>query len=456
MKNKVMLSEDRKSVLKFEDMLKTNTNYYFDSTEFINITHHYIDNANFSLAEKAISMGLEQHPSNINLMLLNSELLIFNSNYDDAYKILDVVEEIDPINREVYLQKATIYSKNNLGKKAIEILKKALDFSDEKYEIWNMIGMEFLLLEEHSSAIPFFEKCIMNDYDDYQSLYNLIFCYENVNRDKDSIIILNNILEKNPYSKIAWHQLGKVYAKLNMNSEAISAFDFAIISDDEFTSAYIEKAKVLEKEKKLKEAIDNYKISIRLNEPNSFIILRIGLCYIKLGNYKIGTKFLKKSIRIDPKNESAWIELINIYLNKNNLRQAKYLIKKAIDSNQESIKIIKKSFEINYKMRLLDEAINDIESVIELGDLKWNNWKNLLDCSIKINNWDKALKVAFKAKKIFPKKTYIDYLISGCLIKLGKKNEAVYFFQNAKKIKEVPNKLARNFPELVNEDIFLL
>ena len=39
-KNKLMLSESRKSILKFEDMLKTNTNYYFDSTEFINIIHH--------------------------------------------------------------------------------------------------------------------------------------------------------------------------------------------------------------------------------------------------------------------------------------------------------------------------------------------------------------------------------------------------------------------------------
>ena len=450
-----MLSQSRKSVLKFEDMLKTNTNYYFDSTEFINITHHYIDNANFSLAEKAISMGLDQHPSNIDLMLLNSELLIFNSNYDVAYKILDVVEVIDPINKEVYLQKATIYSKNNLGKKAIEILKKALDFSDDKYEIWNMIGMEFLLLEEYNSAIPFFEKCINNDYDDYQSLYNLIFCYENVNRDKDSIIILNNILEKSPYSKIAWHQLGKIYARLNLNSEAISAFDFAIISDDEFTSAYIEKAKTLEKENKYNEAIDNYKVSIRLNEPNSFIILRIGLCYIKLGNHKIGAKFLKKSIRIDATNESAWIGLIDLYLQKDNLRQASHLINKAINSNQESIRIIKKSFEINYKMGLFSEAIKNIESIIELGDLKWSNWKNLLNCSLKIKKWDKALKFALKAKKIFPKKTYIDYLISGCLIRLGKKNEAIYFFQNAKKIKDIPDKLAKNFPELVNEDIFL-
>ncbi len=137
------------------------------------------------------------------------------------------------------------------------------------------------------------------------------------------------------------------------------------------------------------------------------------------------------------------------------MRQASHLINKAINSNQDSIRINKKSFEINYKLGLFQEAIKNIEVLIELGDLKWSNWKNLLNCSVKIKNWDKALKVALKAKKIFPKKTYIDYLISGCLIKLGKKNEAIYFFQSAKKIKEVPNKLARNFPELVNQDIFL-
>ena len=128
-------------------MLKTNTVFYFDSSDFISISHHFIDQANFSLAEKAIKMGLEQHPNNIDLMLLKSELLIFNSKYEDAYKILNFVEEIDPENREVYLQKATIYSKNNLSEEAIEILKSALSFIDDKLEVWNMIAMEFLHLD---------------------------------------------------------------------------------------------------------------------------------------------------------------------------------------------------------------------------------------------------------------------------------------------------------------------
>ena len=50
-------------------MLKTNAVFYFDSTEFILISHHYIDQANYSLAEKSIKMGLNQHPNNTDLML---------------------------------------------------------------------------------------------------------------------------------------------------------------------------------------------------------------------------------------------------------------------------------------------------------------------------------------------------------------------------------------------------
>ena len=221
-------------------MLKTNTVFYFDSSDFINISHHFIDQANFLLAKKAIKMGLEQHPNNIDLMLLKSELLIFNSKYEDAYKILNFVEEIDPENREVYLQKATIYSKNNLSEEAIEILKSALSFIDDKLEIWNMIALEFLLLEDFESAIPFFKKCLDYDNEDYQSLYNLIFCYENIGMIDESIGELSSVLEKRPYSKIAWHQLGKIYNKQGKFKESISAFDFAIISDDQFVSAYIE------------------------------------------------------------------------------------------------------------------------------------------------------------------------------------------------------------------------
>ena len=291
-------------------MLKTNTVFYFDSTEFISISHHYIDQANYSLAEKSIKMGLDQHPNNTDLMLLNSELLIFNSKYEDAYKILNYLEEVDPENREVYLQKATIYSKNNLSDEAIAILKRALLFIDDKLEIWNMIAMEFLLNEDFNSAIPFFKKCLEYDNEDYQSLYNLIFCYENLDMIEESISELSSVLEKRPYSKIAWHQLGKIYNKQQKFKESISAFDFAIISDDQFVSAYIEKAKVLEKVGRVNEALDNFRLSIELSEPNSYIYYRIAKCYRKLNNKNLFLNYIKKAVREEPGNEKAWLLLI--------------------------------------------------------------------------------------------------------------------------------------------------
>ena len=42
---------------------------------------------------------------------------------------------------------------------------------------------------------------------------------------------------------MAWHQLGKVYLKSGKFDDALSAFEFSIISDETFTGAYIEKGK---------------------------------------------------------------------------------------------------------------------------------------------------------------------------------------------------------------------
>lgn len=430
-------------------MLKTNNVFYFDSSDFINISHHYIDQADYKLADKAVKMGLNQHPNNIDLMLLNTELLIFNSKYDDAYKILDFIEEIDPENKEVYLQKATIYSKNNLSQEAIDILKRALLFTDEKIDIWNMIAMEFLLIEDFKSAIPFFKKCLEFDDEDYQSLYNLIFCYENIGLLQESISELSKVLERKPYSKIAWHQLGKIYKKQGKFRESISAFDFAIISDDQFVSAYIEKARILEKLKKYTEALENYKLSIQLSEPNSYILFRISKCYQKLGNKKIFLEYIKKSLRDEPGNEKAWVYLINFYLNKNNLRQAKYLANKALENNHNSIKIIELNANISCLVGNYDEAIDHYTEIIEFKEkLSWRIWKNLIKCYIKVENWNQSLKFSLKAKKYFPKKSFLDYIISGCLLKDGKINEAIYFYQSGKKISNIPSNLLESFPEL--------
>ena len=91
------LSENTNSSLKkFEQMLKTNKVFFFDALEFENIIHHYIDFAEFSLAKKALKMGMEQHPQNVELMLLKSEILQFDGAHKQAEDLLFEIERISP------------------------------------------------------------------------------------------------------------------------------------------------------------------------------------------------------------------------------------------------------------------------------------------------------------------------------------------------------------------------
>jgi len=155
-------------------MLKTNNIYFFDLVEFEEIIVHYLDTGKISLAKKAIKLGLEQHPESIDLKLLMVEAYITENEIDKASVLLKRVAVLAPTNEEVYIQKATINSKQGFHKEAILDLKKALSLTDDKIDVWSLMGMEYLYLEDFKNARINFAYCIEADYEDYSSLYNIV------------------------------------------------------------------------------------------------------------------------------------------------------------------------------------------------------------------------------------------------------------------------------------------
>ena len=91
------------TVSKFESMLKTNSVFFFDSNEFENIIHHYLESGKIALAKKAIKLGMSQHPTSLNLKLFQVEILIFENKLNEADRLLSPLFEIEPNNEELYL-----------------------------------------------------------------------------------------------------------------------------------------------------------------------------------------------------------------------------------------------------------------------------------------------------------------------------------------------------------------
>ena len=108
-------------------MLKTNNVFFFDSNEFEDIIHYYLDNGKIALAKKATKLGLEQHPTSTNLKLFQVEMFIFENELDIADILLDELYQIEQSNEEIYIQKANILSRRDQHKHAIVLLEKALE-----------------------------------------------------------------------------------------------------------------------------------------------------------------------------------------------------------------------------------------------------------------------------------------------------------------------------------------
>jgi tetratricopeptide (TPR) repeat protein len=233
------------SILKFESMIKSNKFLFFDIDEFESIIIYYLESGNSSMANKAIKMAVDQYPNNTSILLLKVEALIFENKIEEAEKIIDLLFEFETNNSEIIIQKSRILSKRKKHTDSIGLLKKIKKDCEFYSDALIMIGKEYLFIDDFENAKEKFKEYI-NDYQlDYAVLNNLLYCYDAIGNTDSTINYLNDFLEINPYCEVAWHQLGKQYLKKELYKEAITAFDFAIISDDSFVGAYLEMGKVL-------------------------------------------------------------------------------------------------------------------------------------------------------------------------------------------------------------------
>jgi len=434
---------------KFESMLKTNSVYFFDSAEFEEIIHYYLDSGKNSLAKKAIALGLKQHPNSITLKLLKAELLIFESKTKEATLLLKELQAIEPTNEEIYVQQANIFSKNDEHEKAITSLKIALAYTDDEADILALIGMEYLFLNNFDEARFHFAKCLEVDFEDYSSLYNVIYCFDMEGKHTEAITYLTKYIDEDPYSEVAWHQLGRQYFILDNYKEALRAFDYAVLIDEHFVGAYLEKAKTLEQLNKYEEAIENYKETLKLDDPTSFVFLRIGECYEKIDNVKFAIEYYKKAVHEDPLLDKGWMAVTNLSLKEKRYSKALFYVKKAIEIDDQNPLYWRKYAEINLKLNYFEEAVTAFEKCILLQDFDISIWVGLSDVLCFLGEFEDALKNLLKAKSFFHDFAEIEYRLSGLYFKFNNSHKGKIHLINALTIDfEYHTVIKELFPEV--------
>ncbi len=401
------------SLSKFESMLKTNKVFFFDSEEFEEIILHYLDMGKASLAKKALKLALEQHPKSTGLKLVQIEMLIYDDKLEAAEKMLNELYAIEPHNDEIYIQKANIFSKRDQHELAIKELEKALRYTEDLADVHNLIGMEFLFLDNLEKAKHHFILCLEDDLNDQSALYNVVYCFEFLDQHQDAITFLNSYIDKNPYSEIAWHQQGRLSYIIKDYDNALRSFDYATLIDDYFIGAHMEKGKALEKLKRYEEAIASYEHTLSLEDPTSYALLRIGKCHEKLGNKGEALAYYNKTVHEDPLLDKGWIAITDFYLRAKNYQKALFFVNKALAIDNENQLYWKRYATINRHMNFFEEAEYGYRKAVEYGDYELDTWLFWVDVMQFLGEFDSAVQTLLQAAEYFPESFEIDYRLAG-------------------------------------------
>ncbi len=418
-------------VNRFESMLKTNKVFFFDATEFEEIGQYYIDTGNLALAKKALQIGEQQHPSAAALKILKVEYLLLNNKIGEAENIIDFLFELEPHNDIVYLHKSVILSKKNMHEEAILMLRKALNFSDEPYELYALLAMEYLYIDSFLMAKECFIKCLELDPNDQHALYNVVYCFESLHDPQGAISFMDQLLNNDPYNEIIWHQLGRQYVQLKQYKEAITAFDFAIICDDTFIGAHMEMGKTLEKLGKFNEAINFYEMTLSIDDPTAFALFRLGSCHSKLGNKVLALRFFKKTIHHDPLFDKGWIALAEYHIDAKDFNKARYYINKALQIDNSNGSYWKLYAKTNEVLGFLEEVDVAHQELTALGNYELETWLSWAKCLLNLKDYEKGIEVMKQALDFYPENSKFNFLIAGFYLMLKREREAAFFLKNA-------------------------
>ncbi len=354
------------NVERFEEMLSKNETWYYDAEEIVDIITFYIDTNDVKNAQKALNHAFSIHPENLDIQVKKVEILIAKRKLTQAQQLITQLNSVIPSNTDLLIAQAKIFSIKKNHSKAIIFYKKALENDDEVEFLLSSIGNELLNMNHNRKALTYFKRALEINLDDEYAFYSIIHCFNQLNDVTHCIEFLLNYIDLRPYSDYAWYNLGLEYKKQHNFSEAIRAFDFAILINEKFLSAYWKKAVVLEKISHYEEAIKVYKQSLQYDDTPSFTHLKIGKCYKNIALPLKALASFYNAIYDDPQMDKAWAEASYVYAEMENLDEAIYYLKRAIELNPENIYYIKKYITFSIENQSIDEALSYYDRLIKL------------------------------------------------------------------------------------------
>lgn len=202
-------------------------------------------------------------------MNLNNIKKLIYKNPSLAIKNLDVIVKQHP-EPELYNYLGLAYSKINKMDNAIHYYKKAISLNPKYLNAYNNLGLAYNKTHNFKNAYKTFLKMVKIDAKNPVYYNNIGFIEEERNKNHKAIRYFNKAISLNKFYTMAYLNLGSIYRKLGENRRAAKEYNKSGLT-------YFEVGNYLQ-------AVNSFKLSIKLYSRYIYPYENIANSYIKLGN----------------------------------------------------------------------------------------------------------------------------------------------------------------------------
>ena len=453
------ISEDLQRLIdRYEAMILDDVISFFEEEEFEQLIEYYEDRNDLDKAFQAVETAIDQYNFSEFFLIKKAELLFEQKQCRKALGYLDKAEILDAGDLEIFLLRSEIYTYQGKFKKAIATLKQALEMAakEDKDELYLSMSEVYESWEKFDKVFACLKTALEYNPQNEDALNRIWFSVDMIENYEESIEFHKDLIDKDPYSFLAWYNLGQAYYGLGLYEKAAEAFEYVTLINEEYEMVYRDWGEALYRMEDYEKAIEVFELAIRVSEPYEELYFGLGQCYEKINQFNKARYYYRKAAHIDPYYDEAFYKIGELYRKEGRLVEAINSYKKALKLNDENVDYLVAFADASYEHGDLNEAIANYQKVIILKPGVGEYWTNLAKYLFAHGEKEMALSIIEQAIDSCGENDELIFYKTAYLFALGKRNEAIENLHSALSINSSNNNLLFDIlPSLRNDDVVL-
>lgn len=318
----------------FEEALDEDRAFSGSAEDFLTIIRYYHRENFLELALEAADEASKQHPGCKELFLIKARILIEMHQEAPA---LHLLAGAGPGSPDIELLKARALTCMGRYEEALELLDELKEGASRKVWVDACVAEAYVYecRQEHERAFFLLREALVEDTRNQLALERVAVCIDLTRQYEESISLHEALLDADPYSHLAWYNLGQARAALGQYEEAVQAFEYAFLACSTFEPAYLDCGELCLQLGRPAQALQYFMEALERFEPHPELNFQIGCCYEAMKQYDRAADFFSNLLKQDPFDEEVLYRIGCCHAGAGRWKKAVQAFYRAIDMDDQ-------------------------------------------------------------------------------------------------------------------------